>query len=102
MVTRIENDFHKEMIDIYNKAVECGYRPTYFLRMVTDRGGLDAARALLATEEFTSGLKKLWELERLDISMEALVCKSPWSQLFTEEEIEVAKSRLGQLNYTWE
>jgi hypothetical protein len=43
--------FHEAMLGVYQRvSAACpGYGPTYFLRMVTERRGLDAARALLAT-----------------------------------------------------
>jgi len=33
--------------------------------------------------------------KRIDLSMEALVLKEPWSQLFTEDEIKQARRRLA-------
>ena len=95
----MEEQFHEEMIRIYDEAAEIGYRPTYFLRMVRERGGLDAAKQLLQGNELSSGLVRLWELGRLDISMEALVQEEPWSALFTHEELAEAHQHLEQLDY---
>ena len=95
----IEEQFHQEMLRIYEEAAELGYRPTYFLRMVRERGGLEAARQLLKGVELSDGLVKLWELGRLDISMEALIEKEPWSALFSQEELTKAHQRLDQLCY---
>jgi hypothetical protein len=41
----------------------------------------------------------LWEHQRLDLSVEALVCEQPWRSLFTEDEIDEAKMRLKRLGY---
>ena len=94
-----EKRFHEEMLRIYDEAAELGYRPTYFLRMVRERGGLDAAKQLLKGNELSDGLVRLWELGRLDLSMEALVQADPWSTLFTFEELTQARQRLEQLGY---
>lgn len=46
----LEEQFHKEMIDIYRRAkVECDYNATYFIRMVSDHAGLETAKRLLRT-----------------------------------------------------
>ena len=76
-----------------------GYRAPYFLRMVQERGGLDAAKRLLSASEVQSGLTRLWELGPLDISMEALVLQEPWARLFSEDERRVASERLEPYGY---
>ncbi len=95
-----ENEFHKEMLKVYQSALtECSYPARRFLQAVNQQGGLKAAKALLASDKYSEGLTKLWEAGRLDISMEALVIKQPWVSLFTEEEIAMANKRLGELGY---
>lgn len=61
--------------------------------------GLAAAKTLLAATRHPEGLTRLWEEGRLDISMGALVLRDPWSGLFTEEELSVARKRLKDLGY---
>jgi hypothetical protein len=92
--------FHQEMLAVYHRAKkECRYNAIRFLEMVTDHGGLKAAKMLLASKKFPEGLTRLWQEGRLDISMEALVLKSPWSGLFSEKELRVARKRLDDLGY---
>jgi len=51
IVTNIEANFHNEMLNIYKKAkAECHYNATYFLRMVSEVGGLETAKRLLSTD----------------------------------------------------
>lgn len=94
--------FHQAMLAIYEKAKnECGgYRATYFLRMVQEHGGVQAARKLLAGPQAQEGLFKLWDCRRLDISMEALVLAPEWRPLLSEQERAIARKRLEQLGYT--
>ncbi len=100
MNERLEAMFHEAMLSIYQKAkYECNYNATRFLQMVTDQGGIGAAKQLLHSEGFSEGLTALWECKRLNISMEALVLQDQWSQLFTEEELNIARERLNQLGY---
>ena len=100
-MTNLEEKFHRAMLGVYERAKEeCRYNATYFLRMVTEHGGLRAARRLLATEKPSKGFATLWECGRLDISMEALVAFEPeFAPLFTEAEREIARNRLVQYGY---
>jgi hypothetical protein len=88
--------FNDAMIQVYVRAKkECNYTARWYLDMVATRGGLQAAKDLLQTrEDVQSGLTKLWELGRLDISVENLVLQPEWQALFTREEREVARQRL--------
>ena len=95
----LEDEFHQKMEDIYHVAASLGYRPTYFLRMIHEHGGVAAAKRLLYASEAQSGLTKLWELKRLDISMEALVLHERWNPLFSNAERQKARERLNAFGY---
>lgn len=95
----LENEFHREMEGIYHVAASLGYRPTYFLQMVQQHGGVSAVKQLLNAPEAQSGLTKLWELGRLDISMEALVVQERWIPLFGDAERQAAWERLQAFGY---
>ena len=97
---RLVRDFHKEMVSVYRAALnECNYRATRFIQMVSKYGGYVAAKRLLATTSISEGLMRLAECGRLDIAMETLVLRAPWSNLFTEQELETARSRLVTLGH---
>lgn len=95
----LEAEFHQAVLRIYDTAAKLGYRPTYFLRMVHEHGGVETARRLLRTPEPQEGLATLWELDRLDISMEALVVQERWEPLFSDAERQVARERLRKYGY---
>lgn len=96
----VENAFHQKMLEVYERAKkECRYNAVRFYQMVQSVGGLLTAKKLLASIRYPEGLTSLWELNRLDISMEALVLKEPWCQLFTSKELSVARKRLKELGY---
>lgn len=91
--------FETAMRSIYTRASnECGYRPTYFLQMINERGGVGAARSLLVGRA-SDGFAKLWELGRLDLSVEALILQPAWHDLFTSEDKRVASDRLRAAGY---
>lgn len=63
--------------------------------MVNERGGKDTADALLATDQPSEGFTELFlRGRRLDLSVEYVVLKNPWRELFSPEQLAVARDRL--------
>lgn len=97
-----EQQFHQAMLDIYRRAMtETSYKPTYFLQMVSELGGLQAARALLQKTGMSDGFAELWERDRLDLTVEAHVIKPEFRSLFSDEEVATAKMRLYEVGYNF-
>jgi hypothetical protein len=92
--------FHQAMLDGYQELAQLNYRATYFRQMVQEHGGVEAARRLLRQDNVAAGLTTLWELGRLDLSVEAFVLRPEYAELFTEAERASARQRLAALNYT--
>lgn len=96
----IEQDFTEAMFNIYKSARdECSYNATRFLHMLNEHNGLETARILIHSDKVSDGYIALWERQRLDLTVEALILSEPWSQLFTEQELSIARNRLKQYNY---
>ena len=99
MDDRLADEFHQAMLDIYDKAKEHDYHATYFLRMIQQHGGVNAAKRLLQASSAQYGLSRLWELGLLHISVEALVVQKRWAPLFTDAEQRKARERLLEYGY---
>jgi hypothetical protein len=83
----LRKEFHKDMIAIYQNAKkECGYNATRFLQMITAKDGLAVAKSFIQRSQPTDGFTTLWELGRLDLTVEALILKPKYVELFTDEE----------------
>ena len=96
----LERAFHGAMIGIYKDAKEqAGYNAALFLRMVSTLGGLEAARTLIRASRASEGFTTLWKCHRLDITVEAVVLKPQFCPLFSEEELDAARSRLTEYGY---
>ena len=61
----IEARFHQEMLDGYQTLAKLGYRTNYYLQMLQEHGGVGAARRLLLSEEFATGLTRLGALNAI-------------------------------------
>ena len=95
-----ERKFNDDMKEIYTRAKkECKYTATRFLQMLGEKGGLQTAKSLILKDGGTEGFTKLWELRRLDLSVEALVLKEEYKELFSEYERSTCRDRLIKYGY---
>ena len=94
-----EQAFHLAMLSIYRQAKrDLGYNASRFLQML-NQGGLTAARQLLHAPGVSEGFTKMWEHQRLDLTVEAHVLKPEFQHLFTPQELDIARSRLREYGY---
>jgi hypothetical protein len=110
-VSPLELRFHDAMLSIFKLAGEAtrrqskdgsivrGYWASYFLRGVRNHGGPDYARQLLRAEGTSDGFQRLTDERRLDLTVEALVLRPEFSELFTDDERAVAAHRLARAGY---
>ena len=97
----LEAEFTQALEGTIEAAKKHGYIPTYFMQMLAEHGGVETAKRLLAKSEPQTGLFELWQLNLLHESMEAVICDNPrFQSLFTKEEIDEARRRLDELNYS--
>ena len=111
IVSPLELRFHDDMLDVFRLAgeatrrtrpdgsIERGYWASYFLRGVRNHGGPDYAHQLLRKEGTTDGFQRLKEEGRLDLTMEALVLRPEYAELFTDDERRIAAHRLAEAGY---
>jgi hypothetical protein len=97
---KLINEFHKDMLKIYENAKkECGYNASRFIQMVANEGGYNVAKKFIHSNTPSDGFIKLWELNRLDLTVEALILKEKYQPLFSNEEREIVKNRLKEYGY---
>ncbi len=97
VATKLEDEFEEALREAAHECVrKYGYRPTYFLSMLTERGGVATARALLSKPTPSSGFAKLVvDYRRPDLTMEHFVAMLKYAPLFGNDEIAKAKRWLG-------
>jgi hypothetical protein len=95
----LEDEFRAEALRDYAEAAALGYNATVWRHMIDQWGAVEATRRLLYSKEFSDGFRRLWELKRLDLSVEALLLKPQFASLFTEEERTIAREKLRELEY---
>lgn len=91
--------FKRAMLGIYKEASKIGYRPTEFFNMMERDGALVTAKRLIMSDHPSSGFTRLWELRRIDLTVEALALHEPWRRLFSEVELGRAQRRLKKYGF---
>jgi len=96
----VERRFGEAMFAIYREAQKIGYTPSIFLRMLQEKGTIQTARQLINASQPSDGYTRLWELRRLDLSVEAVVHDNvEWHELFTQDELQRCRKRLTDYGY---
>ena len=99
-MTDVERRFGEAMLAIYREAKGIGYTPSLFHRMLHEKGALQTARQLINASQPSDGYTRLWELKRLDLSVEAVVHdNTEWHVLFTHDELQRCRKRLTDYGY---
>ena len=102
MTTDRELAFHGAMVDLYVRAKrEANYNATYFLQMISDDqlGGYRTAKQLIHTTTPSLGYEALYDRGRLDLTVEAVILRPEWADLFTDEERAIARRRLTDYGF---
>lgn len=89
------------MLGIYQRALsEAHYKATRFLSMLSEHGGVETARTLIHSPTVSEGYTALWQRDRLDLTVEAVIIDHPkWHALFTQEELDICRKRLAEYKY---
>ena len=100
MDINLENKLRREFLNAVNICKnQYGYNPTRFLQMLEKYGPVDTAVSLVMDPKLHDGFTKMWEFKRLDLTVEAIIRRSPYNQLFSYEVIERARKKLERLGY---
>jgi hypothetical protein len=97
----LEQQFTQAMFDIYRRAkTEADYNASIFFQMISERGGVRTAKALINATRPSDGYTQLYQRGHLEITVEAVVVENPkWHSLFTPDEIARARKRLKDYRY---
>lgn len=98
--TQLKKYFHEDMIKAFKETAKAiKYKPTRRLDLINKYGGYEAAIKILPTDSNTFDFTLLWEAERLDLSIEALVTKGMYQGLFPSNTVQFCQKRLDEYNY---
>ena len=96
----LKKQFEADMFQIYKEAAKIGYKPHLFLQMITESNNIIATARQLIQKD-TYGFSKLYDLKRLDLSVEFYILKDKYHTLFTDEDRVKSKDRLEEYGFDW-
>jgi hypothetical protein len=81
-----------------DESKKLGYKPTRYIQMVKELGAVETAKRVLHNPTLADGFVTLAYLKgRPDLTTEALVVRYQDEGLFTDEELNTARTRLGEV-----
>jgi hypothetical protein len=92
-------NFEQRVQEAIREMMILGYKPQAFITMMISDGTVNAVKKLINSEKIPDGFTKLWELKRLDLSMENIIQENEWHELFTEDERNKARKRLRDYEF---
>ena len=97
----LEQQFQNELINQCQmaKSICPAYNPMRFLQNIDQYGALKAVKELLRRNRPSDGLNVLADNGHLALTMEALVIKSRYGELFTDEEVNQCFDLLCEYGY---
>ena len=78
---------------------ELRYKSPRLMDLINKYGGYEAAVKYITTENNVQDFAVLWENERLDLSVEALITNNRYRQLFMEEIVKYCDRKLEEYSY---
>ena len=96
--------FHEAMLGLCRRTFAevplLGYTAGTFGMEIREDGGLETAKKCLHSEKLGAGFVALSAVNRLDLTLEALIYDNPkWHALFSQEELAICAARLGRYGY---
>lgn len=92
--------FHQDIINLYKRIrKEVKYTPPQLFETINKYGGYEAVIKYIITDSNIFLFSLLWENERLDLSLEALVTNPKYKEIFPDDIVKYCDKRLKEYNY---
>lgn len=99
-MANLEKQFDEVLINNCEIAKkECDCNPTRFLQTLEKFGGVKTAKEIIRKGRVSDDFDKLQEAGRIELSMEAMITKSQFSELFTDDEVNSCFEVLCEYGY---
>jgi len=98
--SELQSEFEAAFEELFSASSEIDPFALYTLKRLEIESGLEIAKRILLKTGQQTGLLRLWQQDRLDLSVEALALRPEFTTLFTSEELEAARERLSDLDFS--
>ncbi len=104
-MTDLEKDLRDALREATKECQRLRYNPTLMTQMIAESGPLGACQRLLDKREVSEGFTGLWELKRLDLTVEAIALRPKFAPAFhppaTRDRPRTARDRPRTAEETW-
>ena len=98
-MTVLEKALDDALRDATRQCQRLGYNPTLMIQMIAESAPSTLAGVCSTRARFSEGFTRLWELKRLDLTVEAIALRPEFAPLFTAEQLAMARERLAELGF---
>ena len=100
ITTNLEKQFTKELLENCEKASKsCPYRGVRFIQTLQKFGGVKTAKEILHKGRLSDEFEILVKAGLVELTMEALVVKPCYAELFTDDEVNSCYETLCENGY---
>lgn len=93
--TEQKRAFHGATIELIQAISREVYRPTYFIQLMASEGAYAAACQVVSSYNLPDGFQRLLQENKPELTIEYLVTRPEWAELFEPEILEAARRRLA-------
>lgn len=94
-------EFYVDVINIYREVdLRLNYKFNNLLKMINNKGAINAAKDIIKEEEDTYGLELLIKNDMVDLTIESLILNNKYKTLFNDEDRELSNLRLKKYRNT--
>lgn len=91
---QLRAEFAEAIFDAIRQCHEFGYHPGNWERMNHDRHPVEASIRLVQSPEFQDGFRRLLSEGRDHLTVEAIMLRPEYAELFSEQLLQAARWRL--------
>jgi len=100
---KLEQELLNELINAIDLSLSAGAKvnKSTILDLLYRYGAIGTSKRLIkdGADNIQSGLRKMYEIQRLDLTFENIILKSKYRVLFSDEILEKAREKLKKLGY---
>ncbi len=99
-MSKLEQEYEEFCLRDLAECKRLGYNPSYFLRMLEEYGAVETTQRLVNSDKWPEGFTRLFEMGRLDLTLEAGIYDNPkYRALFDEKTLTACRTRLLEVGY---
>ncbi|MGK2927385.1 MAG: hypothetical protein ACSLE2_17360 [Lysobacterales bacterium] len=97
-MSQLEQNFENRIRAAVLECHQLGYHPSDFEGMLSGTSATRVAEKLVTSGKLQTGLQRLAQMGRLDLSVESIMLETQFETLFTKQYLEAAQWRLNQVS----